>query len=88
MRFKTGDRVRCIKNPESSFLKSYDNSIMIGKEGIIVQLRTEEPSVGVYFDENVNGHNLNGACPIGHGYYFYEDCLIKVKNNSISKWFD
>ena len=55
-KFKIGDRVKCI----GIAFKCY------GKLGTIRQIGG---SVGVEFDENVDGHTLDGCCEDGHGWW-------------------
>lgn len=56
-KFKEGDRVKCIREGILSY----------GKVG--TALIVGDTSVGVKFDENVNGHGLDGMCSDGYGWW-------------------
>ena len=55
-KFKIDDRVKCIGIPARGY----------GKVGTVRQIGG---SVGVEFDENVDGHTLDGCCKDGHGWW-------------------
>lgn len=55
-KFKEGDRVKCIGITARGY----------GKVGTVRQIGG---SVGVEFDENVDGHILDGCCKNGHGWW-------------------
>lgn len=55
-KFKVGDRVKCI----GTTIKGY------GKVGTV---RRTGDSVGVEFDEDIDGHTLAGCCEDGHGWW-------------------
>lgn len=64
-KFKIGDRVKCI----GITIKGY------GKLGTV---RKIGGSVGVEFDENVDGHTLDGCCKDGHGWWIGSPSLELV----------
>jgi hypothetical protein len=64
-KFKIGDRVKCI----GITAKGY------GKLGTV---RRVGESIGVEFDENVNGHYLDGSCKDGHGWWIKSSDLELV----------
>lgn len=64
-KFKVGDRVKCI----GTTIKGY------GKVGTV---RRTGDSVGVEFDENVDGHTLDGCCEKGYGWWIKSSDLELV----------
>ena len=55
-KFKIGDRVKCIGIPARGY----------GKVGTVRQIKE---NVGVEFDEDIDGHTLDGCCKDGHGWW-------------------
>jgi len=65
--FQVGDRVRCVVAHEN-------RHEAVGRIGTVHAISvTGSGSVGVKFDENIHGHNLNGNCDNGHGWWFAGD---------------
>lgn len=66
-KFKIGDRVKCI----NSDIRGY------GKIGTILAQSTDtsDTSVGVEFDEDIDGHTLDGRCPMDRGWWIFEKDL-------------
>lgn len=50
----------------------------VGDEGVIAVLHGDR-SPGVRFDRNVQGHDLEGACPTGHGFWLPEEWLMPIE---------
>lgn len=78
--FKVGDRVRCVK--------SFGNDKTVGKLGTIIAKGIAPDAWGVFFDEYINGHSLDGACKAGYGWWIPAGMLVKtsgVKNSDKSK---
>lgn len=82
MNFKVGDRVRAVKEYD-------DNHHIIGKTGTIIKINAFDDyhSIGVKFDEHVNGHDLKSHfdtyfCKNGHGWWCSESVLEHVHNNN------
>jgi hypothetical protein len=62
--FKVGDRVTCIK--------VYDGKQeTLNEVGTVVDAPDTEEYVGVSFDKLVQGHDCNGRCDPGYGWYFH-----------------
>jgi len=60
--FQVGDRVRCVA--------AYDGKHeAVGRIGTVHAIM-KNGNVGVKFDENINGHHLDGACDVGYGWWF------------------
>lgn len=72
--FNVGDRVKLIKSW----------GIQAGFEGTIMCFSNGASGVlcGVNYDEDVGGHNLNGCCEYGHGWYAPEDHFELISNIS------
>lgn len=76
MKFKVGDRVRCIKG--------FDGVNLAGKTGTVVELCGDD-RVGVDFDDAfVVGHECAGTARIGHGRYGYNNQLELLTNNDFA----
>lgn len=62
VKFKNGDRVEatCDKCSENSYLR-------IGDTGTVCQIYYN--SIGVEWDRMIDGHNCNGSCLRGYGWY-------------------
>ena len=71
-KFKEGDRVKCIQEGITGY----------GKVGTV--LIVENTSVGVKFDENVNGHFLDGMCSDGYGWWI-RFCDLELVTDSKPK---
>lgn len=72
MQFKVGDIVKTIKNIDSKITKG-----MIGK---IVEI-TDEIRLGIEFNENIQGHSLNGKVKYNHGWYCRQEYITKINTN-------
>ena len=72
--FKVGDRVECIQAFEV---------VKEGVCGVIVDIETRNPPVGVEWDIDVGGHSCDGKAKHGYGYYVYSYNikLIESKRN-------
>lgn len=57
MEYKVGDRVVWVCNDEPTY------------HGTVIVERNEDGWYGVCFDEDIGGHDLNGLCPNGHGFW-------------------
>lgn len=74
-KFKTGDRVRCIRN-------GMLHKNIAGKFGTIVRVLWHD-TYGVEFDENIGGHTCNGAAKEGHGWNCDCEMLTRAVDESI-----
>jgi hypothetical protein len=63
MEFKIGDRVR-IKD-DYHYYKGRS-----GKFGTVVDNPGKNSSPGICHDDYIGGHNCNGHCPEGYGWYY------------------
>lgn len=69
--YKIGDIVRCISDcPDGN------TNIRAGMTGTVANIdihlyerNTGYKSIGVDWDENIDGHDINGACERGHGWW-------------------
>lgn len=88
MEFKVGNKVKCVKD--------YDDKILIGMKGIIVDITSS--SIGIEWEEDVGGHNCNKHCKDRYGYYVQKENIeltsssgentlrtIKMRLNSMMK---
>lgn len=73
MKFKIGDRITCIS--EYEFKKS-----IINKTGTVIKVNSEH-SIGVEFDDKIDGHNCDGLGKNLHCWYIPESNL-KLKYSS------
>lgn len=71
MKFKYGDRVRCVHDDM--------NECVVGKIGTVVEVRTG--IVGVEFDECIRGHSMSGRCRQGCGWYLTNKEVELVRNH-------
>lgn len=69
--FKVGDRVECISN-------ECWNRPLVGKLGTVVRT-TGIGTVGVAFDDDIDGHNCGGRCKNGHGWALQARSLRHVE---------
>jgi len=69
MKFKIGDRVRITRKLLSSCLS-------VGSLGTIVHLHSKAGSYGVAWDNLTFGHDCNGTCKLGKGYYVCTDDIL------------
>lgn len=67
--FKVGDRVRCISKRESELLN---------KVGTVKVIDNISPSIGVEFDDKIYGHECDGSCKSGHGWWLSPKDLKKI----------
>ena len=67
MVFHVGDRVCCVVDYPSNNL-----SIRLGMTGTVCYLSNGDPSIGVVWEQNISGHDCNGRCPYGFGWYVQE----------------
>jgi len=75
MDLKIGDKVKLISDVESILKK--------GMTGIIVSFIPE--LIGIAWDGFTEGHDCNGDCQDGVGYYVYPNKLVLIKQIKISK---
>lgn len=68
-KFKVGDRVRCVSK--------YDCD-PVGKVGTVKVVEDAVSSIGVEFDDNVDGHTCGESCKDGHGWWLRSDELKKI----------
>ena len=68
-KFNVGDRVRCISKHES---------YLLDRVGTVKVLDGVSPSVGVEFDDKFYGHDCNGTCKEGHGWWLSPNDLVKI----------
>lgn len=73
MKFKVGDRVKVVKS-------EYIEPHILGKAGTIKGFKNRNV-VAVMFDDDVNGHDLEGACKFGHGWFCRVENLERITNN-------
>lgn len=96
VKFKIGDRVRCVKIESNALLPKKS---ILKKEGVVIDIQGEGFNIGVCFDDDIGGHEFvasgkNCNCKKGHGWYVSSDWLVKIgdsktpKNNNIINWFD
>lgn len=71
MAFKLGDRVRCIRNDGLRELA--------GKKGTVVEV--DSVTIGIDFDENINGHSLSGKARGGHGWWLTPSFVELIDSN-------
>lgn len=64
MKYKIGDRVRCISDDS--------NPNTLGKVGTVVDISLYG-NVGVDFGENIGGHSIGRRTQYGFGWYLMED---------------
>lgn len=77
MQFEIGDRIR-VKKQNDGFTKS----TVEGSEGTVISVHTA--SIGVAFDEDINGHGCGHLCQPGHGWWIFSneyDCIENITNN-------
>ncbi len=73
MKFKVGDRVKCIKPVDS-------NTYIVDKYGTVAQvLEGSTTSYGVLFDDYIGGHDVGVKDVYGRGWYCSEDSLVLVE---------
>lgn len=72
-KFQIGDRVKCI----TLNLKGY------GKTGTVrvKSSNTSDTSVGVEFDEDIDGHALDGRCRMNYGWWVFEKDLELISDS-------
>lgn len=77
MKFKIGDRVRCV-SPMDDYYK------VVNELGTVIQVDERLSICAVVFDNFINGHSFkeyevrfveNANCPYGHGLWCYESIL-------------
>ena len=69
---QVGDIVRCTK----TYMNRYE---ALEKIGVVLKVdRFDPPRYGIEFFENIRGHDLNGSCKVGHGWFMPESCLELV----------
>ena len=66
-KFKVGDRVVLVNHSRMEFKPK----MSIGECGTIVV--ADRTGYGLCFDKYVGGHDLDGACPNGHGWWVWEE---------------
>ena len=76
-KFQIGDRVKCI----TLNLKGY------GKTGTVrvKSSNTSDTSVGVEFDEDIDGHALDGRCRMNYGWWVFEKDLELISDSKPKK---
>ena len=75
MGFKLGDKVRIMPGTK------YANSpIMEGWLGTVCNVSTSSNEIGVYFEDFIKGHDCDGNCEYGHGWYINNNELIIVSS--------
>lgn len=73
--FKIGDRVRCIKEFEG-------NDNIVDKEGVVKVLKpTQSGCIGVEFDEEIDGHDLQGYAKDRRGWWLPPDHLLRLEED-------
>lgn len=78
MKFKVGDRVKVVKG-------DCFGSRVLGKVGTVKKCMGEN-CIAVVFDENVNGHDLEGICKFGYGWFCNPknlECITNSKNKIV-----
>ena len=73
-----GDRVVYVGSEEGR----YCCDLKDGDTGVIRELSFGFPPIGVEWDRNVGGHDLDCNCPYGHGYYVYSDDIECIGRTS------
>ena len=76
-KFQIGDRVKCI----TLNLKGY------GKTGTVrvKSSNSSDTSVGVEFDEDIDGHALDGRCRMNYGWWVFEKDLELISDSKPKK---
>jgi hypothetical protein len=60
--------------------EAYDGNVnIVGKVGNIIEI--DIFSVGIYFDQNVQGHNCSKRCEDGHGWYVNKKLIIPISTD-------
>lgn len=74
--FQVGDRVIAMKQCDG-------NESIVGLVGTVMNYSGE--MVGVMFDDLISfGHNLNGGCENGYGWYVFDDVLQHYTDPEVS----
>lgn len=78
MNFGIGDRVRCVAyNPDGN-----DNIVPDTMGTIVCCLRYGTRKIGVCWDEFIHGHNCDGECKNGYGWYVGENDVELIEDDS------
>lgn len=78
MRYKIGDKVRIIRDRNNIVRQE-----MIGKVAEILYITGME-QYAIKFEQNVNGHYLDGNCEQGYGWYLYFTQLEAISELAVS----
>lgn len=74
---KIGDRVEVVEGSRYTSMK-------VGCRGVIMVISNGYPNVGIKFDNKFNnGHDLDGLCEDGYGYWVNEDRLAKIEDGKV-----
>ena len=69
-----GDRVQCIKKYEI---------VREGKTGTVCNMGDYDPPIGVYWDNDIGGHDCGRRCPNRHGYYIPLRCITRISEEDL-----
>lgn len=69
--FAVGDRVRALYSV--GFGSQFDHT---GEIGTVIEVSGNN-DIGVFYDNDIQGHDLNGRCEDGHGWWSFASSLEK-----------
>lgn len=78
--FNVGDRVYYVYDDAYSIGESRDAS---HKEGVICGVN-HDGSIGICFDDYVDGHDLDGLCEWGYGFWVKKETLTHIDDTNMS----
>lgn len=75
--FNVGDRVECIRDSPDN-----NGSISVGMQGVICTIvYNTSPHIGVRWDEEVGGHDCQGECSNGYGWFVTASDIKRIDDN-------
>ena len=77
--FRVGDRVICIKKYSESY------NLLPGMTGTILEIDYGLGDIGVRWDQDCGGHNLNRPkeCKVGHGLWVLNEHIELIEESPI-----
>ena len=69
--FEEGQRVACVRR---------FGGVAEGMTGTVCDTSYSE-SIGVWWDDDIHGHNCNGKCPHGYGYYISHNDIKRIDDD-------
>lgn len=79
-KFRVGDRVEAVEDHIQ-----FNERILKGYVGTICNFRGR--SIGVVWDKGIGGHDCDGNCKKGHGWYVDPECIKPHKDDDIIEKF-